>query len=268
MNSSGSSSPDTADGAVSGGMKTFFLLVIVFLAFLLFASIRYANVDLTPDTPTSSQGASISEPEVVNIQEESPTYSNQGGFLLPVTGACSNPYIVQDGDYLSRVAEICDTSIAAIRAANPEISNANLIYPGQQILIPVGGAVLQAPVPVTGSDNPIIRNEKDTSSEAPGAVSPEITLSVPVIPQTSSGTPLQVKALNFPSNTPVNIGIGSESGGYNIVAAGITDMNGILISTIPAPASADSTDQWVVVVATNTQPMVQARSQPFTLGQK
>ena len=142
MNSSGSSSPDTADGAVSGGMKTFFLLVIVFLAFLLFASIRYANVDLTPDTPTSSQGASISEPEVVNIQEESPTYSNQGGFLLPVTGACSNPYIVQDGDYLSRVAEICDTSIAAIRAANPEISNANLIYPGQQILIPVGGAVL------------------------------------------------------------------------------------------------------------------------------
>lgn len=50
---------------------------------------------------------------------------------IPVTGYCSNPYVVYYGDTISRIARACGTTIPAILALNPGITNANVIYPGQ-----------------------------------------------------------------------------------------------------------------------------------------
>jgi len=45
-------------------------------------------------------------------------------------------YIVQAGDTLYKIAQNFNTSVNAILAINPQITNPNLIYPGQTIVIP------------------------------------------------------------------------------------------------------------------------------------
>jgi LysM repeat protein len=55
-------------------------------------------------------------------------------------------YIVKSGDTLSAIAERNHTTVAKILAANPQIKNANAIYPGQSIKIP-GAAPAPAPAP-------------------------------------------------------------------------------------------------------------------------
>jgi len=46
-------------------------------------------------------------------------------------------YIVQAGDTLYKIAQNFNTTINAILALNPQITNPNLIYPGQTIIIPM-----------------------------------------------------------------------------------------------------------------------------------
>ena len=47
------------------------------------------------------------------------------------------PYVVHQGDTLGGVAQSFGVSLSALEAANPHITNPNLIFPGQVILIPV-----------------------------------------------------------------------------------------------------------------------------------
>jgi LysM repeat protein len=54
--------------------------------------------------------------------------------VIPNTGA--KVYLVQPGDYLSEIAQRYNTSVNTLLQLNPDITNPNLIYPGQQILLP------------------------------------------------------------------------------------------------------------------------------------
>lgn len=56
-------------------------------------------------------------------------------------------HIVQKGEYLSLIAQRYGTTTQAILAANPQISNANLIFAGQTIFVPFGGQPAPTPVP-------------------------------------------------------------------------------------------------------------------------
>jgi spore coat assembly protein SafA len=51
-----------------------------------------------------------------------------------------NEVTVQHGDTLSSIAAEHGVSLAALEAANPQINNPNVIYPGQRISIPSGGS--------------------------------------------------------------------------------------------------------------------------------
>lgn len=53
---------------------------------------------------------------------------------------CGTSVTVVSGDTLRKIADRCDTTISALRRANPEIGNGNLIYPGQVLLLP--GSIL------------------------------------------------------------------------------------------------------------------------------
>ncbi len=53
---------------------------------------------------------------------------------------CGASVTVVSGDTLRKIADRCDTTVSALRRANPEIGNGNLIYPGQNLLLP--GAIL------------------------------------------------------------------------------------------------------------------------------
>lgn len=55
--------------------------------------------------------------------------------------SCGTGYTVVKGDTLGKIATRCDTTISALRRANPEIGNGNLIYPGQYLYLP--GALIK-----------------------------------------------------------------------------------------------------------------------------
>jgi LysM repeat protein len=58
-------------------------------------------------------------------------------FAAPASaGQCGTGVTVLSGDTLRKIADRCGTTVSAIRRANPEIGNGNLIYPGQNLLLP------------------------------------------------------------------------------------------------------------------------------------
>lgn len=62
--------------------------------------------------------------------------------MFATTGAafaassCGTSVTVVSGDTLRKIAERCGTTVSALQRANPEIGNGNLIYPGQNLLLP------------------------------------------------------------------------------------------------------------------------------------
>ena len=69
-----------------------------------------------------------------------------GGSASGTTGGgtastASSSYTVKSGDTLSGIAAAYGVSLQSLIDANPQISNPNLIYPGQSINIPGGGSV-------------------------------------------------------------------------------------------------------------------------------
>lgn len=63
-------------------------------------------------------------------------------------------HIVQRGEYLSVIAQRYGTTTQAILAANPQITNANLIFAGQTIFVPFGTQPPPAPPPPTPAPQP------------------------------------------------------------------------------------------------------------------
>lgn len=56
-------------------------------------------------------------------------------------GVCGTSVTVTQGDTLNKIAVRCDTTVSALRRANPEVGAGNLIYPGQVLLLP--GALIK-----------------------------------------------------------------------------------------------------------------------------
>jgi spore coat assembly protein SafA len=70
------------------------------------------------------------------------------------SASTSNHYRVKSGDTLSAIAAAHGVSLKSLEAANPQIRNPNLIYPGQNINIPGGGSVESStPTNTTNSSN-------------------------------------------------------------------------------------------------------------------
>lgn len=65
-------------------------------------------------------------------------------FSQPVTASAERTYIVQPGDTLSDIAARFETTVDALIAAN-SIADPNLIYVGQELVIPDGGNASPAP---------------------------------------------------------------------------------------------------------------------------
>ncbi len=125
-------------------------------------------------------------------------------------------YTVQPGDWLSRLALRYNTTVAAILAANPEITNPNLIQVGDQILIPLNGRTL----------NP----------------------SVVIAPQAGvPGSQIQVTASGYPTNTEILIGLGEAEAEPMISERVTTDAQGAATMTFTVPEDAQANQRYTVL---------------------
>ncbi len=253
-------------------MRAFFILVLFFMVFLLVAVNTMAGVDLTPDTAAAAAAPAVSsptsQPQDVQIQKNPAT--SQVAVLVPVTGGCSDPYTVRSGDTLSKIAVNCSTTLAFLTQVNPQMPNVDCMYPGQQINIRNNTAQQFAPCRVAAA----VRSEVvPVTASIPVVALPAAcacyTGQVPVsgfYPMLIPGSGLQVTALNFPPNTPVDVAIGPRATGYTVIASGVTDANGTLTTRIIIPSAPNSQTAWVVVVLTTTPAPMQIVSRPFTIG--
>jgi LysM repeat protein len=250
-------------------MKAFIILVLFLLVFLLLANKSMAGVDLTPSTDASGQVyvpevfATLPPQQVITILGTPPPSQISAPIL--VTGGCSEPYTVRSGDTLSQIAVNCGTSLAVLTQVNPQMNNVDCIYPGQQINIrsanmvhppafcKAAAAVRAAPVPVVALPVDCACYNDSIPVSGPG-------------PRLIAGSQVQVTASNFPANTPVNVAIGPQASGYQLVTSGVTDANGSLTTQITVPNSPDAQTAWVVMVSTTTPIPLLVMSQLFTIG--
>lgn len=75
-----------------------------------------------------------------------PDYIRAGDTLTipePATSEPATSYIVEPGDALNTIAARFNTTVADLLAANPDIANPDLIYPGQYLAIPAPAAETQ-----------------------------------------------------------------------------------------------------------------------------
>lgn len=73
---------------------------------------------------------------------------------VPPSGApCPNPYTVQPGDWIYKIARNCNVAVSALIAANPNI-NPNFISPGQQLNMPAPGTGAAPGDPQGGCSSP------------------------------------------------------------------------------------------------------------------
>lgn len=69
-----------------------------------------------------------------------PSSPSPGGSSPSTPPASGGSYTVRSGDTLSGIAQRHGVSLSALIQANPQISNPNLIYPGQNVSIPSAGS--------------------------------------------------------------------------------------------------------------------------------
>jgi LysM repeat protein len=133
-------------------------------------------------------------------------------------------YLVQPGDTLSGIAASHSVSLAAVEAANPHISNYNLIFAGQTIELPTGSSAATA---ITGSH------------AAPAQRSASVQHSVPVqqsAPSYTSPSSTASATANVQSSSTGSTG----SSGYS--SSSLSDIPGVPASFAACVAYRESTD--------------------------
>jgi hypothetical protein len=146
-------------------------------------------------------------------------------------------YTVQPGDWLTRIARECNTTVEAIIAANPSLDNPSLIYPGRQLIMP--GYTVRDPEPQVILDR---------LSAAPG-------------------TALRVYAAGLPPFTEVVLGLALTPD--NIPSFKITLMtnaNGELSAGLTLPLGATPGQRWVAFVSPSANETIYSAPVTVTRG--
>jgi lysozyme len=141
-----------------------------------------------------------------------------------VTSNGQTIYIVKQGDYLSAIAVAQGVSLSALEQANPNITDYNLITPGERIVVPLNG------IPITGSQ-----------------------ASLAVVPLSGiAGSQLSISGANFPPNAVINVSVGQQGQTAFLTLSPTSDSNGNFSVTATIPSSAAPGSLWMITATTQT----------------
>lgn len=262
------------------------LLVLLFFGFLIliFVGGALGETDLTPDTPPAAPGAGSSN-----------TFLSTG--QTSGTSPCASPYTVAAGDTLGEIAKGCSLTLADLLAANPAVTNADLIYVDQVLLIPRSSVPAAEIAPTATPAQAVIAAPPATATEVvveaaqPAATAEDAILSAfetgrapqkeeqspaneatprPTVSNTAikPGSHVKVSVAGFPANALVVFGIGQVGKNAFMIDEMITDDQGVARVTVIIPENALPGQKWTVTISTaGITPEVSATSVPFTIGQ-
>ena len=142
-------------------------------------------------------------------------------------------YLVQPGDTLSGIAASHSVSLAAVEAANPQISNFNMIFAGQTVELPVGSS---ATAVIGGSHSAPVQQS------VPAQQSASVQHSVPV----QQSAPVQHSAPSYTSPSSVASATAtthtSSGGSSGFSSSSLSDIPGVPSSLAACVAYRESTD--------------------------
>jgi LysM repeat protein len=157
----------------------------------------------------------------------------------PVAAMCGATHVVKAGENLYRIGLQYGVSWSSIAAAN-NLTNANLIFVGQELCIPMAGPTSTGPTPthtVTPTAGPTATSAPTATATAPTTAPPFAipTITIVAIVRNSSIT---VQTANFPPNQSFNVTMGPiGSLGVGGFTAGTVDSGagGVLTATVSIP---------------------------------
>jgi peptidoglycan endopeptidase LytE len=115
-----------------------------------------------------------------------------------------NTYIVMRGDTLRALANRFGTSIDALLSLNKDITNANVIYEGQRLVVPSGSGVPTTPPPASGQVYIVQRG--DTLRKIAARYNTTVQAILQVNPKISNPNLIYVgQALNLPAGLSTHV---------------------------------------------------------------
>ena len=138
-------------------------------------------------------------------------------------------YLVQPGDTLSGIAASHSVSLAAVEAANPQISNFNLIFAGQTVELPSGATAV-----ISGTQAAPVHQSVPVQQSAPVQHSAPVQQSAPSYTSPSS-TASATATVHHSSSTG-----STGSSGYS--SSSLSDIPGVPSSLAACVAYRESTD--------------------------
>jgi LysM repeat protein len=152
-------------------------------------------------------------------------------------GPCGETYVVQPGDTLGSIAAFCETTVDALRAANPGITDPTRLFVGQRLNIPS---------PEEPAAQPLVSIFPDCGSPA---------------------TEVRVVGSSFPSNAIIELEIGEQFApavDFDQVERLRANANGRFETVETIPRTARPNENWIIVAIARTGgPRLEVASNPF-----
>lgn len=124
-----------------------FLAIVLFLILILLFLASAVTPEITAEpqlfnnsgaalavTPTANSTLNVA-PTAQLIVNSTPVNSTQP-LAMPTLQAGASVYVVQPGDWLSAIARAHNTTVQAILAVNPQLTNPDAIQPGETLVLP------------------------------------------------------------------------------------------------------------------------------------
>jgi LysM repeat protein len=210
--------------------KPLFVLLFFIFFIAIFASGSVGSADQSGGAQTISASSS----------------GSGGGRISSLNGnsPCGSTYVVKSGDSLSMIAQACQVALAELLAANPAITNQNLIAVGQKVTL----------YKVT----PTIKTKPSATP----------TPSPTPVPGVAPGDTVTVEVRGFPPNAEVRVGIGKYGILPTTAQQGRTDATGSYKASVTVPVRAKAKEKWKVTITTVKQPGIKVTSEPFLIRSK
>lgn len=257
--------------------KSFIVLLTLVFFFVIFASHAVSGINLT-NTPIPEGGYTSQNTRTTELLGGGSPLTGLSG-----QGGCGDSYTVRSGDTMSTIAKGCGVALEDLLAANPSISNPNMIHPGQSLVMvqprataqpgadspsdtptPVADQMLLVPQTTTSAGSDLQHSLDNLSAPTQPVLTPGPILDTAIVGVRPGGT-LNVHLRGFPGNARVEISFGELGFAQSVADTGVTAADGTYTAVVTVPSTARPRSQWRVTARTLSGAQVVVSSIPFMI---